>query len=150
MLIAFGLASSGGGSGISARLERYASGKPDKAKAAPSGQGAISELIAQSEALASLNKVVEQRDFGANLSRDLARADLKLKPSEFLMIWGGAIVGIPVVMLRPVVVSPALGNPIVAPRSARSSASCCRASGSAAARAAGSTPSTSSCRTRSP
>ena len=49
----------------------------------------ISDLIAQSQALAQLNKVVEQRDFGANLARDLARADLRLKPSEFLMIWGG-------------------------------------------------------------
>src|SRR6478609_56350 len=75
-----------------------ASGKPDKAKAAPSGQGPISDLIAQSQALANLNKVVEQRDFGANLSRDLARADLKLKPSEFLLIWAGSIVGIPLVM----------------------------------------------------
>ena len=27
----------------------------------------MAELIAQSQALASLNKVVEQRDFGANL-----------------------------------------------------------------------------------
>jgi len=113
VLIAVGLASSGGGSGISARLERYASGKPDKAKAAPSGQGPISDLIAQSQALANLNKVVEQRDFGANLSRDLARADLKLKPSEFLLIWGAAIVGIPVAMLLLSVVFSALSNPIL-------------------------------------
>ena len=63
-----------------------------------SGQGGVAELIAQSEALNSLNRVVEGRDFGANLARDLARADLRLKPSEFLMIWAGAIVGIPIVM----------------------------------------------------
>jgi tight adherence protein B len=112
LLIAFSLASSGGSSGISARLERYAAGKPEKAKA-PSGQGAISDLIAQSQALASLNKVVEQRDFGANLQRDLARADLKLKPSEFLLIWGASIVGVPVIMLLLSVVFPALGNPLL-------------------------------------
>jgi len=85
-LIAIGIATSGSGSGVSARLERYASarqsGKPE------SGQGGIADLLAQSVALAQLNKVVEQRDFGANLARDIARADLKLKPSEFLAISG--------------------------------------------------------------
>ena len=35
LLIAFGLASSGGSSGVTARLERYASGKPEKAKSTP-------------------------------------------------------------------------------------------------------------------
>jgi tight adherence protein B len=114
LLIAFGLASSGGSSGMTARLERYASGKPEKAaKAAATGQGAISDLLNQSQTLASLNKVVEQRDFGANLSRDLARADLKLKPSEFLFLWAGAIVGVPVAMLLLSVVFSGLGNPIV-------------------------------------
>ena len=112
LLIAFGLASSGGSSGISARLERYAAGKPDKIKSSSTGQGAISDLINQSQALASLNKVVEQRDFGANLQRDLARADLKLKPSEFLLIWGGSIIGVPVIMLLLSVVFKALGNPL--------------------------------------
>ena len=48
--------------------------------------------------MANLNKVVEQRDFGANLSRELARADLKLKPSEFLFIRAGSTVGIPVAL----------------------------------------------------
>src|SRR6188472_466995 len=97
VLIAVGVATSGG-SGISDRLERYAStGKPEAAKA-KSGQGGVAELISQSEALASLNRVVERRDFGANLARDIARADLRLKPSEFLMIWAASIVGIPVAM----------------------------------------------------
>ncbi len=97
LLIAVGVASSGR-SGISDRLERYASGKPE-AKASSTSQGPISDLIAQSEALASLNKAVEQRDFGANLARDLARADLKLKPSEFLMIWAASTLGIPIAMI---------------------------------------------------
>jgi tight adherence protein B len=75
-------------------------------------KGPISDMIAQSEALAQLNKVVEQRDFGANLARDLARADLRMKPSEFLAIWGGTIVGIPLVMLVLSVIFPTLGNPL--------------------------------------
>ena len=111
LLIAVGVASSGS-SGISDRLERYASGR-DGSKAATAGQGPISDLIAQSQALANLNRVVEGRDFGANLARDIARADLKLKPTEFMMIWAGSIIGIPVLMFIFSFFSPALGSPIV-------------------------------------
>ena len=111
LLIAVGVASSGR-SGISDRLERYASGRVEGAAGAAS-QGPISDLIAQSQALANLNKVVEGRDFGANLARDIARADLKLKPSEFLMIWGFSIVGVPVLMFIFSFFFPALGSPII-------------------------------------
>jgi tight adherence protein B len=111
LVIAFGVAMSGG-SGISDRLERYASTKKvDEAKTT-TGQGPISDMIAQSQALAQLNKVVEARDFGANLARDLARADLRLKPSEFLAIWAASIVGVPFIMLLLSVVLPTLGNPL--------------------------------------
>jgi tight adherence protein B len=111
VLIAVGVATSGG-SGISDRLERYAAKPKPGSKAGSSGQGGVAELIAQSQALNSLNRVVEQRDFGANLARDIARADLKLKPSEFLMIWAGSIVGIPVGMFLLSAVLPALGAPV--------------------------------------
>jgi tight adherence protein B len=111
LTIAVGVANSGN-SGVSDRLERYASGKTD-AKKASTGQGPISDLIAQSAAMANLNKVVEQRDFGANLSRELARADLKLKPSEYLFIWAGSIVGVPVLMFILSFFLPALGSPLV-------------------------------------
>ena len=94
LLIAVGVASTGGGSGVSARLERYAAGTKDK-KEGKKPEG-LAELIAQSSALASLNRVVEQRDFGANLAREIARADLKLKPSEFLGIWAASTIGLPV------------------------------------------------------
>ncbi len=111
ILIAFGIASSGN-SGISDRLERYASGRGEGAKTATTGQGPLSDLIAQSQAIANLNKVVEGRDFGANLARELARADLRLKPSEFLFIWLGSIVGVPVLMFILSFFFPALGSPI--------------------------------------
>ena len=110
VLIALGLATSGGGSGVSARLERYASGKPD-AKAAAGG--GLAEMLNQSVALANLNRVVEQRDFGANLARDIARADLKLKISEYFMIWIGTTLGVPAIMFAASLVLPALGNPFV-------------------------------------
>jgi tight adherence protein B len=111
LVIALGIATSGRSTGISARLERYASGTQEKA-AAPSGQGAVADLLAQSVALAQLNKVVEQRDFGANLARDLARADLKLKPSEFLLIWAGSVIGVPLLFIVFSLVFEALRNPL--------------------------------------
>jgi tight adherence protein B len=110
LLIAVGIASSGS-SGISDRLERYASGRAE-GKAATTGQGPISDLIAQSQALANLNKVVEGRDFGANLARELARADLRLKPSEYLFIWAGSTIGVPVLMVIFGFFFPALHSPL--------------------------------------
>jgi tight adherence protein B len=110
-LIAIGVATSGGGSGVSARLERYAAAREGDA-AAGSGQGGLSEIIAQSVALAQLNRVVEGRDFGANLARDIARADLRLKPSEFLAIWAGAIIGLPFLCVVLSLGLPALRTPI--------------------------------------
>ena len=96
LLIALGVAMSGDGSGVNARLERYASGRQDKPVA---GGGGLAAAIQSNEALAQFNKVVEGRDFGANLAREIARADLKLKPSEYLMIWAGTTVGIPLAMI---------------------------------------------------
>ncbi len=111
IMIALGIATSGGGSGISARLERYASGRGEQ-KAAASGQGGLAEMLSQSTAMAQLNKVVEQRDFGANLARDIARADLKLKVSEFLGIWAASTIGLPLIFLVFSIVLPALRSPI--------------------------------------
>jgi tight adherence protein B len=110
-LIAIGIASSGRGSGVSARLERYASGRDSKAAGA-AGAGGISEIISQSVALAQLNRVVENRDFGANLARDIARADLRLKPSEFLAIWAGSILGLPFLFVVFSLGLPALRTPL--------------------------------------
>jgi len=98
-LIFLGLASSGGGSGVSARLERYAAGKEVQAPNAQAGSANIGDVLAQSVALAQLNKIVEQRDFGANLARDIARADLKLKPGEFIAMWAGVTIGLPMTFI---------------------------------------------------
>ena len=110
VLIALGIALSGSGGVTLERLERYAAGA--KSDAASGGQG-VSELIAKSAALAQLNKVVEKRDFGANLLRDLGAADLKLKPSEYLGIWAGTTIGLPVVLFLLGFVVKSLQNPLV-------------------------------------
>ena len=113
LLIFIGVASTGA-SGVVTRLERYTSGQEDEAAARRGGtSGNLGELIASSAALANLNRVVEGRDFGANLARELARADLRLKPSEYLAIWGGAIVGLPIALfLVGGIFSPALRSPL--------------------------------------
>jgi tight adherence protein B len=113
LLVFLGLASATGGStsGIGDRLERYAAGKPDPAAQATATPG-LSEVLAQSVAMARLNRFVEQRDFGADLARDIARADLKLKVSEYLVIWGASTVGLPVVFFIVSFVFPPLGNPL--------------------------------------
>ena len=113
LLIAMGIAMSGSGSGINARLERYASSKPDKPVTASTGEGGLSAALQSSQALLQLNKVVEQRDFGANLARELARADLKLKPSEYLMLWAGTTFGVPGVMFLLSFAVEGLRNPII-------------------------------------
>jgi tight adherence protein B len=110
LLIAAGIATAGGGSGISVRLERYAAGRDGKAAAAPAN---LQEMLSQSAAMAQLNKVVEQRDFGANLAREIARADLKLKVSEYLAIWAAATLGVPFIFLFLSIGLPALRNPIM-------------------------------------
>jgi len=110
LLIAVGAASSGSGAAINARLERYAAGKDDSVRAA--SQQNLGEMLAGSEALNTFNKAVEQRSFGANLARDLARADLALKVSEYLMIWAASIVAVPVIFLLLGFVITPLGSPV--------------------------------------
>ena len=110
VLIAIGVATSGSGSAVSTRLERYASGRD--AAAAATGQGGLQEMISSSVALAQLNRVVERRDFGANLAREIARADLKIKVSEYLAIWAGAIVGLPLLFVVLSLGLPALRSPL--------------------------------------
>jgi hypothetical protein len=112
LVIFLGLASSGRGSGMSARLERYAAGKTESTTSTTTSSPGLGEVFAQSVALARLNRVVEQRDFGANLARDIARADLKLKPSEYLAIWAGSIVGVPLLFLALSIVFAPLGTGI--------------------------------------
>src|SRR5829696_8865733 len=95
ILIAFGISLGGSSGATLERLERYAASQNKEAAAGPGGLG---DLVARSAALAQLNRVVEKRDFGANLLRDLGAADLKLKPSEFIAIWAASAIGIPAIM----------------------------------------------------
>jgi tight adherence protein B len=111
MLIFIGLATSGRGSGISARLERYTAGKPEPTTTTVQPGVGIGDVLSQSVALTRLNKIVEQRDFGANLARDIARADLKLKPGEFIAMWVGSTLLVPLIFVVLGFVFSALSSP---------------------------------------
>ncbi|HVA87450.1 MAG TPA: type II secretion system F family protein [Candidatus Saccharimonadales bacterium] len=95
LLVALGVSSSRASS-VTERLERYASGRKVEEK---SGNPSLAELLQNSGAILSLNRGIEERDFGANLARDIARADLRLKVSEYLAIWAGITLGIPLLMI---------------------------------------------------
>ncbi|MGZ8475733.1 MAG: type II secretion system F family protein [Candidatus Limnocylindria bacterium] len=77
MVLALGIARAGSGDTVSSRLERYASGSTEAAVEA-GRQSAVTGLI---------NRAMEGQDRAARLSTDLARADLKLKPAEFVTLW---------------------------------------------------------------
>jgi tight adherence protein B len=76
-IIAVGIAMSGGG-GVASRLERYASGRDE-----PKSGGDEQESVV----VAGLSRVIERQDLATRLATDLARADLKMKPAEFLLAW---------------------------------------------------------------
>lgn len=97
-------ASLAGGSDVPSRLERYAAAPAEKPTV--EGRRDLAEMISGSATMASLNRVVERRDWGSNLARELARADVALKPTEFLAIRVGAILGIPMLMI---ILSPLIG-----------------------------------------
>jgi tight adherence protein B len=82
------------GPDVNARLERYAASPATRQE-----RKDLRESLATSTALANINRVVEKRDWGSNLARELARADLVLKPSEFLAIRAAAMIGIPAIMI---------------------------------------------------
>jgi tight adherence protein B len=110
ILIALGIAMAGSSGVTLERLERYAATNKQETG---TGGGGVADLIAKSAALAQINKAVEKRDFGANLLRDLGAADLKLKPSEYIAIWAGTTIGVPVVMFLLGFLVKSLQNPLV-------------------------------------
>ncbi|MGI8998257.1 MAG: type II secretion system F family protein [Candidatus Limnocylindria bacterium] len=77
LVIAIGIAMSSGGGSVASRLERYAS----------AGSGESGDGDRESVVVAGLSRVLENQDLATRLSVDLARADLKMRPAEFLILW---------------------------------------------------------------
>lgn len=109
LLIVVGIAMSGARDGVSSRLERYAS-----ASGMTAGAAGVSTADGQSPSamLAGLARVMERQDRGVKLSTDLARADLKLKPHEFMAIWFATPVVFVALAFVIGFVFPAFRNPI--------------------------------------
>lgn len=99
-----------GGSNVNDRLERYASTAEERSAPARRDLG---EMLAGSNAMTAFNRVVERRDWGSNLARELARADIALKPTEFLTIRAAAMFGIPLAMILLSPVVAIVSSPII-------------------------------------
>lgn len=80
LVIAIGIAMSGGSGGVASRLERYARSQGIETTPSSSGER-------PSPVLAGLTRVIEGQDLTTRLSTEIARADLKLRPAEFLFAW---------------------------------------------------------------
>jgi tight adherence protein B len=78
LVVAIGISMSGGGGTIASRLERYAS-----AGGGESDSGEERESVV----VAGLARAIERQDLTTRLATDLARADLKMKPAEFVAAW---------------------------------------------------------------
>ncbi|MGH2445260.1 MAG: type II secretion system F family protein [Candidatus Limnocylindria bacterium] len=78
LIIAIGISMSGGGGAVASRLERYASA---------TGEQTGDDAEQGSAVVAGLSRVIERQDMAARLGTDLARADLKMKPAEFIILW---------------------------------------------------------------
>jgi tight adherence protein B len=106
LLIVISLA---GRSDVHKRLDRYASSDSIEQV---SEKRDLGDRLALAATFANFNRLVERRDCATNLARELARADLTLKPSEFLAIRIGALLGLPLAafLLSPLIAF--LGSPI--------------------------------------
>jgi len=77
-VIAVGVAMSAGGGQVASRLERYASAAGGESSSSGERESAV---------VAGMSRVIERQGLATRLSTDLARADLIMRPAEFLILW---------------------------------------------------------------
>jgi tight adherence protein B len=99
------------GSGVTGRLERYVSSGQEQPELQPNEQS-WAQTLAANPALLAINRSLERQDFGSQIAADLARADLKLRVSEYLALWGASTVAVPVLMVVLSPVFSSLGTPL--------------------------------------
>jgi len=106
LLVAVGIARAGSGDTVSSRLERYASGTSTVTTSPADRESAISGL---------LNRAIERQDFATRLSIDLARADLTMKPAEYVSLWlASPIVFVAVAFVLGIIIRPLQSLPMLA------------------------------------
>jgi tight adherence protein B len=96
---------------VTGRLARYVSSGQEQPDAEAAAEG-WAQSLAANPALLAINRSLERRDFGSQIAADLARADLKLRVSEYLALWAASTVGVPVLMLLLSTIFPSLSNPL--------------------------------------
>jgi tight adherence protein B len=111
LVIVYAVATRGTEQEVEDRIARYGSGR-ELPTERTGGRAALATRISDSDALSAFDRVVGQRDFGSNIARDLARADLQLRVSEFLLIWATSVVAVPVVFLVLSPIFKGLGSPL--------------------------------------
>ena len=79
-IVTVGIAMSGGSGGVASRLERYARSQGIDTTPAAGDRS-------KSTVIAGLSRAIEGQDLSTRLSTEIARADLKLRPAEFLIAW---------------------------------------------------------------
>ena len=99
------------GSVVTSRLERYVASGQERPEA-DTEERSWAAVLAANPALLAINRSLEGRDFGSQIAADLARADLKLRVSEYIALWAASTVGVPVLMLALSAVLPSLSNPL--------------------------------------
>ncbi len=103
LLIAVGISMSGSGGAVASRLDRYASKQSESDDDSTESGSAV---------VAGLSRVMDRQGFGERLAGELARADLKLRPAEFVLAWiASPFVFVAVAFVLSFVL-PALGNPV--------------------------------------
>lgn len=112
IFLVFAALATSSSSPVTARLEKYVGSGSEEAKAEEGEKVSWARILAANPALLAINRSLERQDFGSNLARELARADLKLRVGEFLALWGASIVGVPVLLTVLSAVVPTLSNPL--------------------------------------
>src|SRR5262245_36728898 len=65
-----------------------------QAQMAPEERATMREALAQSPLISGVNRIVERRSWSERLGRDLASADLTLRPLEYIVIRVLVIIGV--------------------------------------------------------
>lgn len=101
-------------SAASERLEQYVVGSASTTTATPETRTSVRELVAASPFVSGANRLVERRTWSERLARDLARADLTLRPLEYILVRAIAIVGmVALFFVLGNIAMPLLRNPLL-------------------------------------
>jgi tight adherence protein B len=111
LLVMFAIAQALMAGDIETRVERYASRRPGDPEPR-NDPFDLSTAVSASRAFASVDRAIERRNFGANLAREIARADLRLKVGEFLLISAAIALAVPAIMLLLSSFFPSLASPL--------------------------------------